>query len=291
MTEPQQQWAEAFVTAWAELPPVEKTKTATIPTKTGGSFTYTYADLATVIAAVRPVFAKHGLAVTQSAVDADEGVGIITRIIHKGGWTETYGPTVVPFTGDARSAGGAITYARRYGLTAALGIATDDDTDAAPIQDHRTGKAPATGGPLCPSCGSGLLDQRDLHEADPKKPAWKCSNKTCQGGNPKKDGGGNWPWASWHTEPPKPPDHPLARLQDLVAVNYTDGDLNMADRVIDEACGNLGLIRDTIDDAPTLNKVWAACFDVAAGWGLPGAAPEAVDDDSGRPFEEVPDEG
>jgi len=284
MTEPQQQWAEAFVTAWAELPPVEKTKTATIPTKTGGSFTYTYADLATVIAAVRPVFAKHGLAVTQSAVDADEGVGIVTRIIHKGGWTETYGPTVVPFTGDARSAGGAITYARRYGLTAALGIATDDDTDAAPVQDHT--KAPDTSEHHCPACGAGLSDQRDQHEADSKKPAWKCSSKTCQGGSKKKDSEDHWPWASWDTEPPLSPDHPLARLQDLVAGNYTAGDLGMADRIIDEACSNLGLIRGTLDDPAVLNQVWAACYDVAVGWDLPAVAMK-TDDESGRPFEEV----
>lgn len=148
----------------------------------------------------------------------------------------------------------------------------------------------------CPACGAGLYDQRDQHEADPKKPAWKCSNRDCQGGNPKKEGGGCWPWASWHTEPPHPPEHPLARLQWLVSTNYTGDDLKMADRVIDEACSNLGLIRDTIDDSPTLNRVWTACFDVAVGWDLiQGAAPmsngdpTAEDlrpaDDPGRPFE------
>jgi len=169
-----------------------------------------------------------------------------------------------------------------------------EEMDGVAVKPHRTNPAGDEAEHQCPSCGAGLYDQRAEHEANPKKPAWKCSNRDCQGGNPKdkdKPDGPRWGWASWDTEPPLPPDHPLARLQDLVAVNYTDGDLNMADRVIDEACGNLGLIRDTIDDAPTLNKVWAACFDVAAGWGLPGAAPEAVDDDSGRPFEEVPDEG
>lgn len=129
------EWAAAWVAAWAELPAVEKTRRTN-----AGAYTYTYADLSDVLATVRPVLARHGFAVSQSAVTATGGVGVETRITHKAGHTESYGPTVVPFNGDARAAGGAITYARRYALSAALGIATEDDTDARP--DPRPVTAP-----------------------------------------------------------------------------------------------------------------------------------------------------
>ena len=120
----QQEWSAAWVAAWAELPAIEKKRTV----KTD-RFSYSYADLADVLSSVRPVLAKHGLAVSQSVVPVDGGVGVETRVTHRSGGYEVYGPTVVPGGGSAQQAGAAITYARRYGLAAALGIATEDDTD------------------------------------------------------------------------------------------------------------------------------------------------------------------
>ena len=126
MDEAQKAWSAAWVAAWAEIPDVKKTKKAN-----AGSYTYTYADLADVLATVRPVLKKHGLAVSQSVTGDEKGVAVETRVTHTEGWTERFGPLVLSSPGDPRSAGGAITYARRYGLSAALGIATEDDTDGA----------------------------------------------------------------------------------------------------------------------------------------------------------------
>ncbi len=124
-------WAEAFTAAQAELPPIGKRHEATIPTKTGGGYTYKYADLNDVLEAVRPVLNKHGLSISQSSVSEEGKIGVVTRIYHTSGHVETFGPLLLPAGGDARSAGSAITYARRYGLCAALGIAPDDDDDGA----------------------------------------------------------------------------------------------------------------------------------------------------------------
>ncbi len=120
-------WAEAFTEAQAELPPIAKQHEATI----GNSYSYKYADLADVLEAVRPVLNKHGLSISQSSVSEEGKIGVITRIYHTSGHVETFGPLLLPAGGDARSAGSAITYARRYGLCAALGIAPDDDDDGA----------------------------------------------------------------------------------------------------------------------------------------------------------------
>lgn len=54
---------------------------------------------------------------------------------------------------------------------------------------------------VCPSCGADVKDNRAEHEKDSKKPKWRCSNRSCQGGSEKKNGNGNWPWASWDSEP------------------------------------------------------------------------------------------
>ena len=44
------------------------------------------------------------------------------------------------------------------------------------------------------------MDNQVEHFGDSKKPAWKCGNRTCQGGSKKKQGDGNWPWASWNVD-------------------------------------------------------------------------------------------
>ena len=123
-------WTEAFTAAQAELPSIAKQHEATI----GTSYSYKYADLNDVLEAVRPVLNKHGLSIAQSTVSEEGQIGVVTRIYHTSGHVETFGPLLLPAGGDARSAGSAITYARRYGLCAALGISPDDDNDGEAAQ-------------------------------------------------------------------------------------------------------------------------------------------------------------
>jgi hypothetical protein len=123
-------WTAAFVQAQADLPEISKNRTAKIETKSGGSFSYKYAELPDIIAAVRPVLAANGLAFAQSIEARNGAIGVTTRIYHSSGHVEEFGPVVIPSGEEARAIGSAITYARRYGLVAALGIAADEDDDA-----------------------------------------------------------------------------------------------------------------------------------------------------------------
>ena len=126
-------WTAAWVKAWAEMPDIGQGRTASIPTKTGGNYSYTYAALSDILGTVRKALTDNGLAVSQSVVEAPTGfVGVETRLYHQAGHVEVFGPIVLPAAGDARSVGSAVTYARRYSLLAALGVAPDEDTDAAP---------------------------------------------------------------------------------------------------------------------------------------------------------------
>jgi hypothetical protein len=124
-----EEWAKAFVAAQGDLPDITKDKTVTVKTKTGQSFKYSYADLPTIVAKIRPVLAKNGLAVAQDVEIQDGRVVVTTRIYHTSGHMETFGPVVLNGGNDAQAAGSAITYARRYALCAALNIAADEDDD------------------------------------------------------------------------------------------------------------------------------------------------------------------
>ncbi len=135
------EWAKAFVAAQAEMPEITKDKTVMVKTKTGGSFKYSYADLAMILSKVRPVLAKNGLAVAQDVSIVSGQVSVTTRIYHVEGDVESFGPVVLNGGNDAQAAGSAITYARRYALCAALNIAADDDDDGQ-INKNSAGSEP-----------------------------------------------------------------------------------------------------------------------------------------------------
>jgi hypothetical protein len=92
-----------------------------------------YADLNSVMGAVKPAFAKHGLGFVQICHDAEDAAKVETMIIHVSGQTLSCGAVSVPVSkGDAQGYGSALTYARRYSLAAAAGVgAEDDDANAA----------------------------------------------------------------------------------------------------------------------------------------------------------------
>jgi hypothetical protein len=97
-------------------------------------FKSSYADLTSVIKAIKEPFNKNGLSYVQlpTTSDGGKGIGVKTIIMHTSGQfieSEFY----LPITkSDPQAGGSAITYARRYALQAMAGIPTaDDDAEAA----------------------------------------------------------------------------------------------------------------------------------------------------------------
>ena len=127
--------AAALAKAQGELTNPPKTKTAD-----AGKYKYAYADLAEVIDHVRPVLAKHGLAVVQMVAARETANILITKLIHDSGQCleSTY---PLPRQAAAQEMGSAITYARRYSLCAILGIAAESDDDGTKAQEAPTEKA------------------------------------------------------------------------------------------------------------------------------------------------------
>jgi len=88
-----------------------------------------YADLAEIISTIRPVLAKHGLAVLQlpGYVAETELATLTTRLTHKSGeWME--GDSAMPVVKkDPQGCGSATTYLRRYTQSSLFNLAQEDD--------------------------------------------------------------------------------------------------------------------------------------------------------------------
>ncbi len=101
--------------------------------KVNPHFKSKYADLASVVDAIKPVLAKHGLAFTQGTEPSEGGVIVETFVWCADSEPHSLGKLFVPANkNDAQGFGSALTYARRYGLMTAFGVpAEDDDGNAA----------------------------------------------------------------------------------------------------------------------------------------------------------------
>jgi len=140
--------AMALAQAQGEFQEIEKTLTAKVESRREGarSYTYQYTDLASVLAAVRPALSKYGLALMQFPSVRAKSVVVTTMLAHgeSGEWIQ--GDLVVALDNlDPQAVGSATTYARRYGVTALLGVAAgeqDDDGQAAMKRKAESGAPP-----------------------------------------------------------------------------------------------------------------------------------------------------
>ena len=118
----------------------------------GSGFSYRYADLNAVWESIRPLLAEHGLFVHQAVHGEPGDRRLVTRIYNAAGdHIEDGGIPLIINKNDMQGLGGAITYARRYGILNSLGIATtDDDGASAGLEDKpkNSMQDPAWRGPL-----------------------------------------------------------------------------------------------------------------------------------------------
>jgi hypothetical protein len=111
----------AFVKAQKEFGPALKTST-------NPHFKSRYADLSACVEAVIDALNKNGIALMQKLHESDKGVAIETIFVHESGESMANGILHVPASKqDPQGYGSALTYARRYSLMSACGIAPEDD--------------------------------------------------------------------------------------------------------------------------------------------------------------------
>lgn len=110
------------------------------------AFRSKYADLASVWDACRGPLSANGLSITQiPAIEEGGRVAVTTVLLHATGQWISSVLSVQPAKTDAQGIGSAITYLRRYGLSAMVGVAPeDDDGNAASEQTPKAKTAPAS---------------------------------------------------------------------------------------------------------------------------------------------------
>lgn len=105
-------------------------------------FSSKYAPLNDILNLVRPLLSKHGLSVLQSPSGDGQNITVTTLITHESGeWIESDPLTLKADKATAQGAGSAITYARRYALSAMLGISSEDDDDGNGASQRTGGKS------------------------------------------------------------------------------------------------------------------------------------------------------
>jgi hypothetical protein len=124
--------AEALAAAQGTFTNPKKTKTAN-----AGKYSYSFADLADVLDAIRQPMASAGLSVVQTIETGP--LHLATTLMHTSGQSITSRYPLVAMTSQ-QDMGSQLTYARRYSLCAILGVAAEEDRDGA-VQGER---APAS---------------------------------------------------------------------------------------------------------------------------------------------------
>lgn len=111
----------AFVAAKREFGPALKTNN-------NPAFRSKYADLGACLEAVDEALLNNGIALIQETSEDDSGVTVETVFIHESGQERRCGKLHVPASKqDSQGYGSALTYARRYSVMTACGIAPEDD--------------------------------------------------------------------------------------------------------------------------------------------------------------------
>lgn len=104
-----------------------------IKNRVNPAFKSRYADIEAILAAVRPALNAQGIFLCQRVINGPDRVSCETVLLHVSGEELAGGAVSIPLPrgskNEAQALGSAITYARRYSLSATLGISADDDDD------------------------------------------------------------------------------------------------------------------------------------------------------------------
>lgn len=100
------------------------------PLKSGKANYGKYVTLDELLESVRPVLSQNGLSFLQFPGGDGQLITITTVLLHSSGeWIESEPFTLKSQKVDPQGAGSAVTYGRRYSLSAILGVAWDADDD------------------------------------------------------------------------------------------------------------------------------------------------------------------
>lgn len=168
--EPHALLVTALARAQAAFPELKKTKTAEVRSSKG-NYQYNYADLADVLAAVRPALAEHGLALIQRTNYDQHGKLMLTTELHHAGGAHVQSVVVIEQSpANAQQFGGALTYMRRYELVTLLGVQADEDLDAQQVETAGPQRSSAPAPAPLPTWAAPASDARKREWRDVLEP-------------------------------------------------------------------------------------------------------------------------
>lgn len=107
-------------------------------------FKSSYADLASVWECCREPLSSNGLSIIQTVDGTKEAMVLVTCLGHSSGqWIKSRMPLMI-MRADPQSLGSSLTYARRYALSAIVGICADEDDDGEKAMGRKSVAAPET---------------------------------------------------------------------------------------------------------------------------------------------------
>jgi hypothetical protein len=126
-----------------------------------------YADLASIVEALKACFPKHGLSYVQTIVTTEHGAGVQTLLMHSSGQFIAGDPFCLPVNkADAQGFGSCVTYARRYDLAAMTGVAPEDD------DGNAAAKAKPFPSAAIPANVEGIELANETRRANPEEWKW-----------------------------------------------------------------------------------------------------------------------
>ncbi|ODJ63268.1 ERF family protein [Brochothrix thermosphacta] len=117
------------------------------PKKTASNpfFKNMYVPLNMVIDAIDKAAKGTGISHINMPVSGEKTIGTVVRITHESGEYIEFDPFMMPLEKNtAQAAGSALTYARRYALSAAFGIESEVDDDGNGASENSSDKKPYT---------------------------------------------------------------------------------------------------------------------------------------------------
>jgi hypothetical protein len=273
--------AAALAKAQSEIANPEKSLTATIVSRLPheGSRTFRYAPLAAGLDLVRKCLGQHEIATVQTtAIDGDSGlIRLTTTLVHASGeWVSSDWPVCpVSETGAPHRLGAALTYARRYALFTLVGIAGEDDLDAADLSPAVV-PAASQNHPQRPNQGSG----GSLHHPSPSQAASQPVQNSERPGHAGRAKPAN-------LSPEASDKLRLQLLSELEELKEADGLASWAHRVLplknQLSPGDAQTIETVfaaklsqLDDAPPAGRVESPATNRDEGWSEPGRTSDRV---------------
>lgn len=132
--EAERKFQEALAAAKLEFKPIKRTQSVSYTTRNGKK-SYNYADLKALHDAIDEPLAKHGLTVRTDTGKTEKGAPWAVTVISGHGYTLRTSYQEGFVVNSIQEEGAQGTYIERYSLSKALGLSSDDDTDAEQFRD------------------------------------------------------------------------------------------------------------------------------------------------------------